>query len=283
VTATEASFPFSNKDHLRHHIAGEHETAMDLSRTIDYEDGELILLEGGETDRAVSIIVEGQVQVVKETEKGRVTVAVLEEGDIFGEASFLAQKRGRRSASVLAKGKVKIGVLDQEKLAAEYGRLSPTFQKMLRDLSERFTKTTLLTAQLAAKQMKDPNLERRQSKRSSEIQRLRLKVTYYPEPSAGPKGTGTMEPITGILTDIAETATGLGLITTSFSKSSHGLGARFIFQITFPGKPMMRVTGQIVWVREMGGQKARLGVKFTETNPYLQKVVKEFLKSLAAE
>ncbi|HYR01883.1 MAG TPA: cyclic nucleotide-binding domain-containing protein, partial [Syntrophobacteria bacterium] len=73
---------------------------MDLSRTIEYEDGELILLEGGETDRAVSVVLEGQVQVVKETERGRVTVAVLEEGNIFGEVSFLAQKRGRRSASV---------------------------------------------------------------------------------------------------------------------------------------------------------------------------------------
>jgi len=256
---------------------------MDLTRTIEYEDGEMILLEGGETDRAVSVVLEGQVQVVKETERGRVTVAVLEEGDIFGEASFLAQKRGRRSASVLAKGKVKIGVLNHETLTAEYGRLSPTFQKMLRDLSDRFTKTTLQTAQLAAKHMKDPNLERRQSKRSSEILRLRLKVSYYPEPSAGPKGTGTIEPILGVLTDLAETGTGMGLITTSFSKSSHSLGARFIFQITFPGKPMMRVPGQIVWLREMGGQKARLGVKFTETNPYLQKVVKEFLQSLAAE
>jgi len=256
---------------------------MDFSRTIEYEDGELILLEGGETDRAVSVVLEGQVQVVKETERGRVTVAVLEEGNIFGEVSFLAQKRGRRSASVLAKGKAKIGFLNQEKLTAEYGRLSPTFQKMLRDLSERFTKTTLLTAQLAAKHMKDPNLERRQSKRSSEIQRLRLRVTYYTDPSAGLKGTGITEPITGILTDLAETGTGLGLITTRFSKSSHGLGARLIFQITFPGKPMMRVAGEIVWLREMGGQKARLGVKFTETNPYLQKVVKEFLQSLAAE
>jgi len=256
---------------------------MDLSRTIEYEDGQMIFLEDRESDLAVLVILEGQVQVVKETERGRVTMAVLEEGDIFGEVSFLAQKRGRRSASVLAKGKVKIGVLNQEKLTTEYGRLSPTFQKMLRDLSERFTKTTLLTAQLAAKHMKDPNLERRQSKRSSDIQRLRLKVTYYPEPSAASKGTGTMEPITGILTDLAETGTGLGLITTSFSKSLHVLGARFTFQITFPGKPMMRVPGQIVWLREMGGQKARMGVKFTETNPYLQRVVKEFRQSLATE
>jgi len=108
---------------------------------------------------------------------------------------------------------VKIGVLNQEKLAAEYERLSPTFQKMLRDLSERFTKTTVLTAQLAAKHMKDPNLERRQSKRSGDIQRLRLKVTYYPEPSSGPKGTGTVGPFTGLLLDLAVTGMGLDLLT----------------------------------------------------------------------
>ncbi|HYA04174.1 MAG TPA: cyclic nucleotide-binding domain-containing protein [Syntrophobacteria bacterium] len=256
---------------------------MNLSRTTEYEDGELLILEGGQTDRAVAVVLEGQVQVVKETERGRVTVALLEEGDVFGEVSFLAQKRGRRSASVLAKGKVKIGILDQEKLTAEYGRLSPTFQKMLRDLSERFTKTTSLAAHLAAKQMKDPNLERRQSKRSGDIQRLRLKVTYYSEPQAGLKGSGTVEPSTGLLLDLAGTGMGLDLLTTTFSKSSHTLGARLTFQFNLPGKPMVRVPGQIVWLREMGGQKARLGVKFTETNPYLQKIIREFLQSVSAE
>lgn len=256
---------------------------MDLSRTVEYEDGELIILEGGETDRLISVVLEGQVQVVKETEKGRVTVALLEEGDIFGEASFLAQRRGRRSASVLAKGKVKIGIFNQEKLTAEYERLSPTFQKMLRDLSERFTKSTLLAARLAATHMKDPNLERRQSKRSGEIQRLRLKVTYYPEPQAGARATGTLEPLTGVLLDLAGTGIGLDFLTTSFSKSSHTLGSRFTFQITFPGKPMVRVPGQIVWLREMGGKKARLGVKFTETNPYLQRIIEEFLQGLSTQ
>ena len=46
---------------------------------------------------------------------------------------------------------------------------------------------------------------------------------------------------------------------------------------------MIRVPGHIVWLREMGGKKARMGVKFTETNPYLQKMVKEFLQDRLSE
>jgi Tfp pilus assembly protein PilZ len=42
---------------------------------------------------------------------------------------------------------------------------------------------------------------------------------------------------------------------------------------------MIRVPGQIVWARAMGGKKARVGVKFTEPNPYLRKLVEEFLET----
>ena len=90
---------------------------MDIKNTVEYEDGELILMEGGESDRNIYVLLEGQVSVTKETDKGQVTLALLEEGDIFGEVSFLAQRRGSRSATIAARGKVKIGVLDHEKLS----------------------------------------------------------------------------------------------------------------------------------------------------------------------
>jgi CRP/FNR family cyclic AMP-dependent transcriptional regulator len=254
---------------------------MELSRSVEYNDGEFIVLEGGETDRAVFVVLEGQVQVVKETEKGQVNVAVLEEGDIFGEVSFLAQKRGRRSASVVARGRVKIGILDQEKLTAEFRRLSPTFQKMLRDVSERFSKTTELATRLAAKGMKDPNLERRGARRTNGVQLLRIQVSYLPDRGRGLETFTGKETYRGILLNLAATGMGLELFTASFSKSSHPSGAKFIFQFTLPDKPMIRVPGQIIWLREMGGKRARLGIQFTETNPYLQKIISEFLRTVS--
>ena len=250
---------------------------MKIIRTVEYEDGEHIILEGGGSDQSICVLLEGQVRVTKETERGQVTLALLEEGDIFGEVSFLAMRPGSSSASVAARGKVKIGVLDHEKLSAEYQKLSPLFQQILKELAERFSKTTTLAAKLAAAQMDKPSLERRESKRSNPLQQLRIKVDYVQDTA----GLGTLsgqETYQGILLDLASTGSGLALFTTSFSETTHPLGTKFLFQFSLPGKPLIRVPGHIVWARAMGGKKARMGVKFSETNPYIRRLVEEFLE-----
>jgi CRP/FNR family cyclic AMP-dependent transcriptional regulator len=246
---------------------------MELKHTVEYEDGELILMEGGESDRNIYVLLEGQARVTKETDKGQVTLALLEEGDIFGEVSFLAQRIGARSATIAARGKVKIGVLDHEKLSGEYKTLSPLFQQMLKELAERFSKTTALAARLAARRMDRPSLERRETKRNP-LQDLRIQVTYAPE------GGVRTETYQGILLDLAHTGMGLALFTTSFSESTHRLGAQFNFEFTLPGKPMIKVPGHIVWARALGGRKARMGVQFSEPNPYLRKLIEDFLRSI---
>ena len=252
---------------------------MDIKHTVEYEDGELILMEGGESDRKIYVLLEGQARVTKETDKGQVTLALLEEGEIFGEVSFLAQRFGSRSATIAAKGKVKLGVIDHGKLAAEYENLSPLFQKVLKDLAERFSNTTMLASRLAARRMEKPSLERREARRNP-LQSLRIKVEYVPESAAGTTTLSGTESYQGILLDLAKTGMGLALYTTSFSESTHPLGAKFIFQFTLPEKPMIRVAGVIVWARAMGEKKARMGVKFTEPNPYLRKLVEEFLQTV---
>ncbi|MFP3871044.1 MAG: cyclic nucleotide-binding domain-containing protein [Syntrophobacteria bacterium] len=249
---------------------------MELSRTVEYEDGEFIILEGGQSDGDVLVILEGQAIVTKETDKGQVILAMLEEGDVFGEVSFLAQKLGRHSASVVTKGYVKIGIMNREKLTAEHKKLSPTFQRMLQDLSERFSKTTVLASRLAARRMPKPTLEQRQASRSSQLQNLRIPVTYQPE------SRHARETYQAILLNLASTGMGLELYTTSFAKATHPLGAKFVFEFQLLDKPAIRMPGYIVWLQEMGMGKARMGVQFAETNPYIQKTVKEFLRSLSA-
>ena len=253
---------------------------MEVKHEVEYEDGELILMEGGESDRNIYVLLEGQARVTKETDKGQVTLALLEEGDIFGEVSFLAQIYGARSATIAARGKVKVGVLDQEKLSTEYGTLSPLFQKILKDLAERFSTTTVLASRLAARRMEKPSLERRAAKRNP-LQKLRIKVEYVTETIPGRQTLSGSESYQGILLDLAKTGMGLALYTTGFSESTHQLGAKFVFQFTLPGKPMIRVPGHIAWARAMGGKKARMGIEFSETNPYLRKLVEEFLQTVA--
>ena len=130
-----------------------------------------------------------------------------------------------------------------------------------------------LAARLAARR-KRSMVERRGAKRNP-LQDLRIQVTYSPEGAIG------REPFQGILLDMARTGMGLALFTKSFSESTHQLGAKFHFEFTLPGKPMIKVDGHIVWARAMGGKKARMGVKFSDPNPYLRKVVEEFLQSIA--
>ena len=255
---------------------------MEVKHTVEYEDGELILMEGGESDRKIYVLLEGQARVTKETDKGQVTLALLEEGDIFGEVSFLAQRYEAHSATIAARGKVKLGIIDHEKLTAEYKNLSPIFQKVLTDLAERFSNTTMLASRLAARRMEKPSLERREARRNP-LQALRIKVEYLPEAEAGTRTLSGADSYQGILLDLAKTGMGLALFTTSFSESTHPLGGKFVFQFTLPGKPLIRVPGHIVWARAMGGKKARMGVKFTETNPYLRKLIEEFIQTVASQ
>jgi CRP-like cAMP-binding protein len=247
---------------------------MNVSRTVEYQDGEFIILEGGQSDRRVYVVLEGQAKVIKETEKGQVKLALLEEGDIFGEVAFLKPEDDRHSASVVTKGYVKVGIIDPDRLKAEYERLSPTFKQMLLGLAERFSKATALASQLAARRMDRPNLEQRQAKRSSPLRELRIQVSYRPQ------GVERYEGYQGLLLDLARTGMGLELFSSSFSKTSHPLGSKFVFEFSLPGKPVIRVPGHIVWLREMGEKKARMGVQLTEANPYIQRLISDFLQSL---
>ena len=246
---------------------------MEFKHTIEYEDGELILMEGGESDRNIYVLLEGQARVTKETDKGQVILALLQEGDVFGEASFLAQTFGSRSASIAARGRVKIGVLDSEKLSAEYKKLSPLFQQLLKDLAERLQKTTALAARLAARRMDKPTLE--PEVKRNPVQALRIEVTYSPE------GAVAREVYQGTLLDLARTGMGLALLTHSFTESTHQLGAKFNFQFTLPDKPMLKIPGHIVWARAMGDKKARVGVKFSDPNPYYRKLIEDFFQTIA--
>ena len=114
-----------------------------------HPDGTVIFEEGGFSDW-VYVIMEGEVRVTKNTAKGIVTVAKLGEGDFIGELEFLDMGKEPRSATVIAEGKVKLGVIDRDKLRREYDSLSPDFRKIIRTLVQRLRRITLQAASLAS-------------------------------------------------------------------------------------------------------------------------------------
>ena len=94
--------------------------------------------------------VSGEVKVSKSTPNGQVTVAKLGKGDFIGELEFLDLGKEARSATVVAVGDVKLGVLDRDKLRREYDSLSPDFRKIIRTLVRRLRRITLQAASLAS-------------------------------------------------------------------------------------------------------------------------------------
>lgn len=76
-----------------------------------FKDGETII-EEGESGNKMFIIVEGRVDIVKESEEAETVLATLGQGDIFGEMALVDARP--RSATARAMGDVTTRVLDRD-------------------------------------------------------------------------------------------------------------------------------------------------------------------------
>ncbi|MBN1626552.1 MAG: cyclic nucleotide-binding domain-containing protein [Deltaproteobacteria bacterium] len=112
-----------------------------IAKEENYSDNDYIIKEGTSGDW-VYIILKGKVKVKKMTAKGLITVDTLREGEIFGEMILWQAGRGARTASVVADGPVKVGVLDTEALLKEYEKLSPRLKGLMKSLIKRLSETT---------------------------------------------------------------------------------------------------------------------------------------------
>jgi CRP/FNR family cyclic AMP-dependent transcriptional regulator len=76
-----------------------------------YKHGDTIIRQG-DAGKCMYVIQEGEVEVVRSCDGNAVRLAVLGPGDIFGEISLLGN--GRRSATVLAFGEVRVITVDKK-------------------------------------------------------------------------------------------------------------------------------------------------------------------------
>jgi CRP-like cAMP-binding protein len=106
-----------------------------------YKDQEHIINEGRRGDW-LYIVLEGKVKVKKMTSKGMLTLDTLEKGEIFGEVSLWLAGKGVRTASVVADGPAKVGILETERLLKDYESISPRLKSLMKSLIMRFADTT---------------------------------------------------------------------------------------------------------------------------------------------
>jgi CRP-like cAMP-binding protein len=107
----------------------------------EYHKGDQIVKEGGH-GKWIWVIMEGTVNVTKEISGKPVTIARLGEGSFIGTFTSFLFKGNIRSATVTAEGDVKLGLLDNERLATEYAGLTHGLKTVLLSLDHRLRDIT---------------------------------------------------------------------------------------------------------------------------------------------
>ena len=108
------------------------------------------IIEEGKYGDWVYVVMEGRVKTKKRTSKGMFTIDILSEGAIVGEVPFLKKTDRLRTASIIADGQVKLGLLDKDRLEKEYEALSPQLKSLIRTRAIRLDETTKRASLLAA-------------------------------------------------------------------------------------------------------------------------------------
>jgi CRP-like cAMP-binding protein len=108
--------------------------------TFQYAPGDTIIAEGTHGEQTY-LIKEGQVLICKETGKGRISIAVLSEGEVFGEM-YLFDDTGFRSASVVAQTAVSVEVIPREEMERQLQTAPPIVISIMKTLSTRLAQTS---------------------------------------------------------------------------------------------------------------------------------------------
>ncbi len=111
----------------------------------DFFDGENIV-EEGRHGSWLWVLMEGVVEIRKETSKGTLPIIRLSDGSFIGSmAAFLIQGN-IRTATAVAIGNVQLGVLDSQLLSQEYSSLSSEFKGLLMSIDKRLKLVTNMAA-----------------------------------------------------------------------------------------------------------------------------------------
>jgi CRP/FNR family cyclic AMP-dependent transcriptional regulator len=110
--------------------------------TKQYAPGATIIAEGT-TGTQTYLIKEGRVLICKETggPTGRIPIATLKEGEVFGEM-YLMDEAGYRTASVVTQTQVTVEIIDQEQMQEYLAQTPDIVRSMIRTLSSRLAQTS---------------------------------------------------------------------------------------------------------------------------------------------
>ena len=112
---------------------------VDYMYVIDEEeffDGDEIVFEGN-YGNWIWIILEGIVDITRETPKGPLNLISISNGSFVGSIASFLSEGNVRSATVVARGHVQLGMLDSQRLAGEFAKMSAELRRVVKSLDKR--------------------------------------------------------------------------------------------------------------------------------------------------
>lgn len=219
-----------------------------------FEEGQVIFKEGSSGDWVYHII-SGSVEISRLVRGKKFVLEVLKEGDVFGELGFIGKIK--RSATVTAKTKTVVGVIDRDTMDQEFNKLSSDFRSILVSVANRFEKMIDRVTDFSAR---------------SEPRHIKtLKVSYKDKQN--------------FLKAYTSNISGGGL----FIKTAKPLpkDEEIVLKLQLPGLPQpLTINSQVTWAKAGGeGDNTRpagMGLKFVDMNKddreLFQQFMKEFVK-----
>jgi CRP-like cAMP-binding protein len=102
-------------------------------KEVAYPDKALIVKEGEPSDK-VFLLLSGQLKVKRRTGRGNITLETLQPGAVVGEMFLVDGPDRKRSASIVAHGQIRLGLLDVDRLTKDFNQLSPKMKEFIRSL-----------------------------------------------------------------------------------------------------------------------------------------------------
>jgi uncharacterized protein (TIGR02266 family) len=215
-----------------------------------YQDGQIIF-EGGASGNWVYMILSGSVEIYRKGEGKKFVIETLNEGEVFGELSFLGNIK--RTASVRAIGETTVGIIDRDSLDEEYNKLSSDFRSILIAVAKRF-KTMIDRASETS------------GRRETRIPRA-ISLSYKDQESFARAYTGNIS--------------GGGLFIRT--KKPLAQGEQFVLNLQLAGLPKpLKIKCEVVWARAQAGDAGKrppgMGVKFIEMSKKDEQLLNHYLK-----
>ena len=126
---------------------------VDYMYVVDEEeflDGNEIVFEGN-YGNWMWVILEGIVDITRETSKGPLKLISIGNGAFIGSIAAFLSEGNVRSATVVARGHVQLGMLDSQRLSGEFAKMSSELRRFVKSLDKRLKQVSNNTLELYMK------------------------------------------------------------------------------------------------------------------------------------